>query len=86
MTVHSAHPDSHTNGLDMDCPRCQQLAEHPEGLDRDNLRRLLTGRIYTVLDRYVAEKLKETISAGQRLADIRDEGFERVRGVVMGER
>lgn len=45
MTVHSYHPDTHTHGLQDDCERCDEHAEHPEAsLDRMNLA-LLRDRI-----------------------------------------
>lgn len=38
MATHTYHPDSHTNGLADDCPRCAEHAEHPvESLDAANL-------------------------------------------------
>ena len=58
MTLHTYHPDSHSNGLQPGCPRCQEHAEHPErGLDSQNLARLRAGVLITSLDRQAARNL-----------------------------
>lgn len=42
MTCHAYHPDMHTNGLQDNCPRCAEHAEHPEwSLDDESLRALI---------------------------------------------
>lgn len=42
MTVHSFHPDTHTEGLADGCERCTEHAEDPfASLDDNNLRALL---------------------------------------------
>jgi hypothetical protein len=41
MSIHTPHPDSHTHGLNDDCPRCYEHSLHPfESLDDANLRAL----------------------------------------------
>ena len=40
MSIHTPHPDSHTNGLADGCPRCAEHAEDLVSLDADNLRSL----------------------------------------------
>lgn len=43
MTSHTHRPMTHTHGLQDDCPRCAQHAEHPTAsLDDENLRRVIT--------------------------------------------
>ena len=42
MTVHSAHPATHENGLQDGCPRCAEHADRPfDGLDDRNLGNLI---------------------------------------------
>jgi len=42
MTIHSIHPDTHTDGLSDDCLRCTEHAEHPElSLDAANIGNLM---------------------------------------------
>lgn len=59
IVSHRLHPDIYTHGLDDGCPRCQQHAEHPEGLDRDNTARLLRGEIHSRLDQVAASRLRQ---------------------------
>lgn len=41
MSGHTYHPDTHTHGLDDECPRCHEHSLHPfESLDDENLRQL----------------------------------------------
>lgn len=62
MASHSYHPDSFTNGLDADCPRCQEHAADPiAGLDRPHLTRLLKGILLSDLDRVAADRLREQL-------------------------
>lgn len=58
MTLHSYHPDTHTQGLFPGCPRCEEHATNPRAtLDQANLARLADGRIFTSLDRKAASNL-----------------------------
>ena len=50
MTMHVPHPDTHTNGFDDDCPRCQQYPSKLYDIDSENLRRLWSGNIITQTD------------------------------------
>lgn len=70
MTTHTFHEDSHTHGLDPSCPRCREHAEHPEEMDKKNIRRLLEGHTYTELDVYAADRLRRLMAQGLRLAAI----------------
>jgi hypothetical protein len=45
MSSHSIHPDSHTNGLADDCPRCAEHANDLLGLDLRNLWALYERRV-----------------------------------------
>ena len=42
MTAHIAHADVRIGGLVFECPRCQEHAEHPQYLDEDVQRQLVT--------------------------------------------
>ena len=55
--THSPHDDIHEVGLDAACPRCDELANHPDQLDEDNQSRLRAGFVYTGLDRVAAANL-----------------------------
>jgi len=73
--THILHPPISEQGLDPRCARCREHAEHPEDLDNENIRRLLTGHTYTPLDVAAADKLKRLLAEGLRLSAI-------VKGIV----
>jgi hypothetical protein len=77
MTAHTPHPPSHEVGLQLDCPRCKELAANPTAkLDDENLRRIWTGKHHTRLDLAAYDKLYATVVASERLA--RAFGFDPV--------
>jgi len=53
---HIYHPDVYIHGLFLDCPRCQEHAEHPELLDED-LRQLILTYPKTSLDFEARDRL-----------------------------
>lgn len=56
MTAHSIHEDTHTHGLNDECPRCYEHSLHPfESLDDENLRKL----VWRVLNEEVARSENE---------------------------
>jgi hypothetical protein len=57
MTVHSPHLEILEDGLNSECLRCADLADHPDQLDAGNVARLRAGHLYTDLDHRAAEKL-----------------------------
>ncbi len=48
--THISHPDVHEAGLNGECPRCRELAAHPDQLDETMRLRLGQGIIKTSLD------------------------------------
>lgn len=73
MTIHAYHEDTHTHGLADDCPRCAEHAEYPlEGLDRENIQRLIRGDIHTRTDAAAAARLTTTLERGRHLQRVLD--------------
>lgn len=63
MTTHDFHDEILEAGLDDECLRCVELADHPDQLDEVNTARILAGHTYTHLDRVAAMRLQ---AAGRR--------------------
>ena len=59
--AHVDHDDVHELGLQINCPRCEELSIHPDQLDEDIQNRLLRGRIITPLDAIAAKLLRENL-------------------------
>lgn len=57
MTTHSFHDEILEAGLDDECLRCVDLADHPDQLDAANVARIRAGHLYTDLDRRAAASL-----------------------------
>lgn len=55
--THSPHDDILEVGLDDECLRCADLANHPDQLDAANVARIRAGHLYTDLDRRAAVNL-----------------------------
>lgn len=75
MTAHIFHPDVHTYGLCPECPRCQEHAAHPEGLDTDTALLILShpisaldheARSRLLAQRYTADQLDRWLHEGDR--------------------
>ncbi len=59
--THISHPDVHKTGLNPECPRCRELAVHPEQLDEQMRHCLGQGIIKTSLDQEAFRNMaKET--------------------------
>lgn len=69
MTSHSFHEDSHEAGLADDCPRCQEHALEPTGLDAQNLRRIWEGPHHTATDLKAFNTLYRSVVTTQRLGE-----------------
>lgn len=61
MTTHVYHPDVHEFGLQVGCPRCEELALNPEQLDSAVRDRLTHGRVVTTLDRIAQRVLLDKL-------------------------
>jgi hypothetical protein len=57
--LHTFHEDVLDAGLDIDCPRCRELIEHPTMLDEPNITRLATGHLYSPGDEIAATNLRQ---------------------------
>jgi hypothetical protein len=56
--IHTPHDDILEAGLDSACPRCQELAADPVvNLDSANLHRIMSGHVYSDLDREALARL-----------------------------
>jgi len=65
MTAHIAHGDVYAEGLVAACPRCQEIAAHPEyEADRRLMRSLFAGLVHSDLD----------VEARLHLYEAREEG------------
>jgi hypothetical protein len=79
VTVHTFHPDTHEAGLASGCPRCHEHSLDPvASLDRRNLARLLSGKVWTPLDEVAASKLRSVLAAGIYLAELIDDERKRL--------
>lgn len=58
MGSHVLHAEILEEGLDMECARCRDLAEHPGQLDEANRARLKAGHTYSPLDELAAENIR----------------------------
>ena len=58
MTTHAPHDEILEAGLDEECLRCVELADHPDQLDEVNRMRILSGHLYSDLDRVAAMHLE----------------------------
>lgn len=57
MTTHSPHDEILEVGLNDECLRCVDLADHPDQLDEVNRARIRAGHLYTYRDRVAATNL-----------------------------
>lgn len=64
MTTHSLHDEILEAGLDDECLRCVELADHPDQLDDVNRMRLQAGHLYSDLDRVAAMRLDDARRRG----------------------
>lgn len=67
MTHHIYHPDTHTDGLCDECPRCQEYVLRPTDLDAENLRRIWRGECHTRTDRLAYNVLYEAAVLSQAI-------------------
>jgi hypothetical protein len=58
VTTHSFHDEILEAGLDDECLRCVELADHPDQLDDVNRARIEAGHLYSRLDRVAAMRLQ----------------------------
>ena len=69
MASHTYHPDTHTEGLADDCPRCDQHAVMPlEGLDEINI----TAIKLRVLDNLLPRSRNEALAMEKIRAAIKE--------------
>ncbi len=74
--MHSDHPDTHTHGLDDSCERCAEHAQHPTGLDYDNVRRIWRGDTKTLNDMKAYNNMYATACTVQHMMNaFRWEGY-----------
>lgn len=69
MAEHNHPPMTHAAGLQVGCPRCEQHAAEPTGLDADNLARIWRGEIHTALDMAAFNVLYRAAVTTQRLEE-----------------
>jgi hypothetical protein len=71
MTTHSAHDDILEAGLQSGCLRCEEIVLAPvDLLDNENLVRILSGHVYSDLDREAQVRMSWIATQYERMQEV----------------